>query len=70
MRHSARWPSRRFRHMAFFSWLRSRCGEEAQTMAEYAIILGVITPAIVVAYALFSDDIGRLIDGVRGIFGG
>ena len=56
--------------MAFFSWIRSRCGEEAQTMAEYAIILGVITPAIVVAYALFSDDIGRLIDGVRGIFGG
>lgn len=39
-------------------------------MAEYAIILGVITPAIVVAYALFSDDIGRLIDSVRGIFGG
>jgi Flp pilus assembly pilin Flp len=51
-------------------WLR-RCGrEQAQTMAEYAVILGVITPAIVVAYALFSDDIGRLIDGVRGIFGG
>ena len=38
-------------------------------MAEYAIILGVITPAIVVAYALFADDIGRLIDSVRGIFG-
>jgi len=38
-------------------------------MAEYAVILGVITPAIVVAYALFSDDIGHLIDAVRGIFG-
>jgi Flp pilus assembly pilin Flp len=56
--------------MALFSWLRSRGGEEAQTMAEYAVILGVITPAIVVAYALFSDDIAHLIDGVRGIFGG
>ena len=38
-------------------------------MAEYAVILGVITPAVVLAYALFADDIGRLIDGVRGIFG-
>ena len=56
--------------MAFFSWIRSRCGEEAQTMSEYAVILGVITPAIVVAYALFSVDIARLFDGVRGIFGG
>ena len=57
--------------MAFSSWIdriRScwhRC--EAQTMAEYAVILGVITPAIIVAYGLFSDDIGRLLDGVRGI---
>ena len=65
----ARKRLRRFADMALFSWIRSRCGEEAQTMAEYAIILGVITPAIVVAYALFADDIGRLIDGVRGIFG-
>jgi Flp pilus assembly pilin Flp len=56
--------------MAFFSRIRSRGGEEAQTMAEYAVILGVITPAIVVAYALFSDKIGQLIDTVRGIFGG
>jgi hypothetical protein len=60
---------RRCGDMAFFSWLRSRCGEEAQTMAEYAVILGVITPAIVLAYALFADDIGGLIDSVRGIFG-
>lgn len=36
-------------------------------MAEYAIVLGVIVPAIILAYALFSDDIARLIDGVRGI---
>jgi Flp pilus assembly pilin Flp len=55
--------------MAFLRWMRARCGEEAQTMAEYAVILGVITPAIVVAYALFSDRIGQLIDSVRAIFG-
>jgi hypothetical protein len=39
-------------------------------MSEYAVILGVITPAIVLAYALFSGDIATLIDKVRGIFGG
>jgi Flp pilus assembly pilin Flp len=58
--------------MAFPGWIdriRSRCGrEEAQTMAEYAVILGVITPAIVLAYALFADDIGALIDSVRRLF--
>jgi Flp pilus assembly pilin Flp len=59
--------------MASYGWIdriRSRCGrEDAQTMAEYAVILGVITPAIVLAYALLSGDIGALIDKVRGIFG-
>ena len=59
--------------MAFPRWLnhiRTYCGREnAQTMAEYAVILGVITPAIVLAYALFANDIGGLIDSVRGIFG-
>jgi Flp pilus assembly pilin Flp len=55
--------------MAFFRWLRSRCGEEAQTMAEYAVILGVITPAIVLAYALFSGSIAGLLDEVRALFG-
>lgn len=39
-------------------------------MAEYAVILGVITPAIVLAYALFSDSIAGLIDSVRAIFVG
>lgn len=36
-------------------------------MAEYAVVLGVIVPAIVISYAAFSDDIGRLIDSVRAI---
>ena len=60
--------------MAFQIWIdriRVRWNRaEAQTMAEYAIILGVITPAIVVAYALLSGDVGGLIDKVRQIFGG
>jgi Flp pilus assembly pilin Flp len=60
--------------MAFQSWV-NRIGfrwnrEEGQTMSEYAVILGVITPAIVLAYALLSGDIGGLIDKVRAIFGG
>ena len=63
---------RRWADMAFRGWIdriRFRCRRsEAQTMAEYAVILGVITPAIVLAYALFADDIGGLIDSVRGLF--
>ncbi len=36
-------------------------------MAEYAITLAVITPAIIIAYGLFSDQIGRLLDSVRAL---
>lgn len=56
--------------MAFTSWIdriRSRsCHDEAQTMAEYAVILGVITPAIIVAFAVLSGAIGPLINKVSG----
>lgn len=59
------------RNMATPGWfdrIRSRCRHEAaQTMAEYAVILGVITPGIIVAYGFFSGDIGRLIDSVRSV---
>jgi Flp pilus assembly pilin Flp len=58
--------------MAFFGRsdrIRMEDGrEEGQTMAEYAVILGVITPAIVVAYALFSDTIRAALDRVTGLF--
>jgi len=58
-------------NMAFYGWfdrIRSRCRREgAQTMAEYAVVLGVIVPAIVIAYAAFSDDIARLVDSVRSL---
>jgi Flp pilus assembly pilin Flp len=59
-------------HMFFPGWydrIRSRCrADEAQTMAEYAVVLGVITPAIVLVYGLFSKDIVSLFDSVRAIF--
>jgi Flp pilus assembly pilin Flp len=49
--------------------IRSRWGrEEAQTMAEYAVVLGVITPAIIVAYGLFADQIAAMFDTFRGFF--
>jgi Flp pilus assembly pilin Flp len=58
--------------MALSSWIdrmRFRWGREgAQTMAEYAVILGVITPAIIVAYAFFSDTIRAALDRVTGLF--
>jgi Flp pilus assembly pilin Flp len=40
--------------------------ETGQTMAEYAIILGVITPAVVVAFATLGDAIIPMIDRVIG----
>jgi Flp pilus assembly pilin Flp len=52
----------------WFDWARSRCRrEKAQTMAEYAVVLGVIVPAILIAYGLLSDKVGSLIDGVRAL---
>jgi len=45
-------------------WRRS----EAQTMAEYAVILGVITPAIVLAIAMFAAQIAAAFDRVRAFF--
>jgi Flp pilus assembly pilin Flp len=58
-------------NMAFHGWfdrIRSRCArEKAQTMAEYAVVLAVITPAIIIAYSLFADRIGQLFDSVRAL---
>jgi Flp pilus assembly pilin Flp len=47
--------------------IRSRFSRsEGQTMAEYAVILGVITPAIVLAFFLLGEQIVVVIDRVRG----
>ena len=58
--------------MAFLAWIdrtwvHSR-REEGQTMAEYAIVLGVIVPAIILGYALLSDGIAGSINRVVGFF--
>jgi Flp pilus assembly pilin Flp len=53
----------------WFDRILSRCRHEtAQTMAEYAVVLAVITPGIIIVLGLFSDDIGRLLDSVRALF--
>lgn len=57
--------------MAFHHWfdrIRSRCTrEKAQTMAEYAVVLAVITPAIIIAYGLFSGKIAQLFNSVASL---
>jgi Flp pilus assembly pilin Flp len=40
--------------------------EEAQTLAEYAVILGVITPIVVLAFIMFGQAIPPILDRVRG----
>jgi Flp pilus assembly pilin Flp len=42
--------------------------DEGQTMAEYGVVLAVITLAVVVALAALSGAISDAIDAVTGIF--
>jgi len=42
--------------------------EEGQTMSEYAVVLAVITPAILAALAVLSDRVAARLDFVRGFF--
>ena len=42
--------------------------EDGQTMAEYAVVLAVITPAIVASFALFSDQVANVISQIAGLF--
>jgi Flp pilus assembly pilin Flp len=59
---------REMAHPGWFDRIRSLCRREtAQTMAEYAVVLAVITPAIIIAYTLFSDRIAVLLDSVRAL---
>jgi Flp pilus assembly pilin Flp len=46
----------------------SRRREEGQTMAEYAVVLAIITPAIVLAFGGLGDSVASLLDSVRGLF--
>ena len=44
-----------------FSWLR----EEAQTMAEYAVVLAVITPIVILGFAGLSGAVLSAIENAR-----
>jgi Flp pilus assembly pilin Flp len=45
--------------------IRSRTRrEDAQTMSEYALILGIITPAIIIAIAALSDSVAGALNAV------
>jgi Tfp pilus assembly protein FimT len=47
--------------------IRSSCRtEEAQTMAEYVVVLAVITPIVILAFASLSEAILSVINAVRG----
>jgi Flp pilus assembly pilin Flp len=41
-------------------------GEEGQTMVEYAVVLGVITVAIVATFAALSGGIGTAVTAITG----
>jgi Flp pilus assembly pilin Flp len=41
--------------------------EEGQTMAEYGVVLAVITAGIILALTLLSDAIGNALDAVTGM---
>ena len=45
-------------------WARKR--QEGQTMAEYAVVLGVITLAVVGVFTALSGGISGAIDSVKG----
>jgi Flp pilus assembly pilin Flp len=46
---------------------RLHADEEGQTMAEYAVVLAVITIAIVVTLGLLSDGIDAALDSVIAV---
>jgi Flp pilus assembly pilin Flp len=49
------------------AYLRARVGvEEGQTMAEYGVVLAVITGLVVIAIGLLSGAIANALDTVRG----
>lgn len=45
-------------------------GEEAQTMAEYGVVLSVITIAIITAISLLSTNVQSAIETVAGLIPG
>jgi Flp pilus assembly pilin Flp len=57
--------------MTYFKTLVARArNEEGQTMAEYGVVLAVITVACVTVFGLLATDITAAIDAVRDILPG
>ena len=50
--------------------LASLRNEEGQTMAEYGVVLAVITLAVIGAITLLSDNVRNAIENVAGIMPG
>jgi Flp pilus assembly pilin Flp len=48
--------------------LKPLADESAQTMAEYAVVLGVITPAVILVIALLSGNVADLFNRVAALF--
>jgi Flp pilus assembly pilin Flp len=44
--------------------------EEGQTMAEYGVVLAVITPAVIAAVTLLSTNVQNAIENAAGILPG
>lgn len=44
--------------------------EEGQTMAEYAVVLAVITVIVIVALTALSGGIGAALDRITAVLGG
>jgi Flp pilus assembly pilin Flp len=44
--------------------IRLRRREEGQTAAEYAVVLGVITPIIALAFVALGDSVAPILDRV------
>ncbi len=54
---------------SFFTYLKALRREEGQTMAEYGVVLAVITLAVFVALGILSGRIVDALNRVAGILG-
>ena len=48
----------------------ARTADDGQTMAEYGVVLGVLTIALVAVFGLLADDIEGAIDAIRAVLPG
>jgi Flp pilus assembly pilin Flp len=51
-------------HLDLIRWARKR--QEGQTMAEYAVVLGVITAGVIVAITALSGGVSGALSAVTG----